>query len=70
MSVDAKVDERSIIARGESKFSGKFIVKDVIEKDEHYRQLIFLNRGTVIQSEVKLKKCKINRKVKIVDRNN
>lgn len=42
--------------RGESKFSGEYVVEDVIENDEHYRRLIFLSRGTVIQSEVKLKK--------------
>lgn len=56
MSVSNNENESNIIAKGESKFSGKYIVKEVIENYEYYRRLIFLNRGTVIQSEVKLKK--------------
>ncbi|KAK7591015.1 hypothetical protein V9T40_002628 [Parthenolecanium corni] len=57
MSVSSADDNsRNILACDESSFSGKFIVEDVIEDDEHYRRLILLNRGNVIQSEVKLKK--------------
>lgn len=51
-------DSRNIRTRDESSFSGKFIVEDIIENNEHYRRLIFLNRGNVIQSEVKLTKGK------------
>ena len=56
MSLESKVDEKNIRAKGETKFSGEYLVEDVIENAEHYRRLIFSNRGTLIQSEVKLKK--------------
>ncbi|XP_065221939.1 eEF1A lysine and N-terminal methyltransferase homolog [Planococcus citri] len=55
MSV-SKNENKEVRFRGKSKFSGEYIVDDVVDNGEHYRRLIFLNRGTVIQSEVKLKK--------------
>lgn len=61
MSVSSTDDDsRNILTRDESLFSGKFIVEDVVENDEHYRRLIFLSRGNVIQSEVKLRKGKFH----------
>lgn len=56
MSVETKVDEKKIRVKGVTKFSGEYLVEDVVEDGERYRRLIFVNRGTLIQSEVKLKK--------------
>ncbi len=56
MSVSSSSRTSNIRAKGESKFSGEFVVEDVVEDDQHFRRLVFLNRGNVIQSEVKLKK--------------
>lgn len=41
---------------GETPFTGRFVVRDVVsDNNERFRQLVFLNRPNIIQSEVKLK---------------
>lgn len=69
LSLGGDVGERTVLHRGNSKFSGDYVVEDVaMESGEIFRRLIFLNNEFVIQSEalVKLTKKK-NKTKKVVD---
>lgn len=71
LSVGEDLGSRDIRQRGESKFSGAFVVEDVGSSEGiKYRRLIFLNNQNVVQSEAKLimvkdKKKKGNMKLKL-----
>lgn len=49
------VGERTERSRGNSKFSGEFVVEDVSVNGECFRRLVFLNNPNLTQSEAKLK---------------
>lgn len=66
LSLGEDVGDRQVLHRGQSKFSGDYVVEDVTtESGEIFRRLIFLNNQFVIQSEalVKLSKKKKNKKI-------
>lgn len=55
LSVGEDVGQRTVVYRNRSELSGEFVVEDVAQDDNSIsRRLIFLNKPTVIQSEVKL----------------
>ena len=53
------VGDRVERCRGNSEFSGEFVVEDVQVSDDVFRRLIFLDNKNITQSEAKLKfgKC-------------
>ncbi|CAL4094377.1 unnamed protein product, partial [Meganyctiphanes norvegica] len=71
LSVGEDLGSREIRHRGESQFSGPFVIEDVGSSEgTKFRRLIFLNNQNVVQSEAKLilvkdKKKKGNMKLKL-----
>lgn len=59
LSLGEDVGVRTVLHRGNSKFSGDYVVEDVTtEQGETFRRLIFLNNQFVIQSEALVKRKK------------
>lgn len=63
LSLGADIGKRELIYQGESKYSGKYLIEDVIDDDskKHTRRLVFLDNQFVVQSEAEMKLSKNRR---------
>lgn len=68
LSLGEDVGQRTVLHRGNSKFSGDYVVEDVLmDNGDIFRRLIFLNNQFVIQSEALVKFDKKKKDKKIID---
>lgn len=61
LSLGSDVGKREILHEGESKFSGKFVIEDVLDEKTRSRRLIFLDNQFVVQSEAQIRSIKTRR---------
>ena len=54
LSLGDDINTRTVRHRGNSPFSGNFVVEDVESEGQMYRRLVFLSSKNTVQSEARL----------------